>query len=82
MKQLIGASLESVPMSHYGGKAVVQQMGIFTQGIITVLPESANTRRLSRYQNGPDGPSLDEAVMLFSCVLPFQPGPAGRSRKR
>ena len=39
---LVNSYLESVPRSHYGGKAVVQQMGIITLVIITVLPFSAN----------------------------------------
>jgi len=38
---LVISYLESVPRSHYGGKAVVQQMAIITPVIITVLPESA-----------------------------------------
>ena len=41
-RRLEKSYLESVPTSHYGGKAVVQQMGIITLVIITVLPESAN----------------------------------------
>ena len=38
---LVNSYLESVPRSHYGGKAVVQQMGIITPVIITVLPGTA-----------------------------------------
>jgi len=40
---LVISYLELVPRSHYGDKAVVQQMAIITPVIITVLPESATT---------------------------------------
>ena len=49
---LVNSYLESVPTSHYGGKAVVQQMGIITPVTITVLPESATMRHSPRSSEG------------------------------
>ena len=65
---LVNSYLESVPTSHYEGKAVVQQMGIFTPVIITVIPESANNRSLITNKNGDPKAAVKDTAKTVSAV--------------
>ena len=47
----------------------------------SVLTLSAKRRPLRPHENGPEGPSLDESIKLFSCVLQCRPTPADQSRR-
>jgi len=64
---LVNSYLKSVPRSHYGGKAVVKQMGIITPVIITVLPGTA-TMRHSR-SSSHEGLSSSKTGPLPQCEI-------------